>query len=860
VNRSTPLSSPGDRFQSSAHQPPGLRLLLSLILIPALLCCRSLSAAELPWIRVNSAGTGFEKQDTGEIFDASGFNYDHDRTGRLIEDYWHTDWPTIIADFEEMRELGARVVRIHLQFGRIMESATTPRKSELSQLRKLLELALQTGLYLNITGLGCYHKADVPAWYDELSESDRWAAQEAFWEAIAGTCHDSPAVFCYDLMNEPVIGGEQPRADWLGPAFAGKHFVQFVARETQGRKRTDIAVAWTARMVAAVRRHDPRHLITVGLVDWSLDRPGLTSGFVPQAIAAHLDFLSVHIYPESENPSAANTLLDGFQTGRPLVVEETFPLKCSPEQLEHFARRVRGVSGWISFYWGKRIAEYQPNASIGDAITADWLTRFSSLLLDSSVVRMMAGHWLRNADGKAAFSVDLAAWNQPSANLPIGVFDSGIGGLTVLEAILAADHFQNQSLQPGADGVPDFRNERFIYLGDQANMPYGNYSSAGRSDFLKELILRDAAFLLGRRFHPAPGSPAEATQPRFDKPPVKAIVIACNTATAWGLEELRGITEKLKIPVFVLGVVDSGAAAVVERTRPGQLRTVAVLATTGTCSSNAWPRAIDRGLGLAGRRQAVVVQQGSRGMAGAIEGDPAFVSRDGGNSAYAGPAVGRSEAAIDAELLEAYQFEPAGLLGQPDQPTTLKLNSVTNYIRYDVLTLLENYRRSGGKTPIDTLVLGCTHFPLVQTEILAEFQRVRQLQKDGQQPWHSLIAEQIDVIDPASLVARDLFRRLAQQQLFAASPATDRPAAAADLFFISVPNPGSAEVKISPVGGLETTYKYGRTPGSLHIEDTIVVPMTLELLPASGSELIRRHLPEVFRRLITGNLGQSIGQ
>ncbi|MGV2334726.1 MAG UNVERIFIED_CONTAM: hypothetical protein LVR18_11635 [Planctomycetaceae bacterium] len=115
--------------------------------------------------------------------------------------------------------------------------------------------------------------------------------------------------------------------------------------------------------------------------------------------------------------------------------------------------------------------------------------------------------------------MDLTAWNDPSADLPIGVFDSGIGGLTVLEAILAADHFQNDSLQPGSDGIADFRNERFIYLGDQANMPYGNYSSAGKPDFLKELILRDAAFLLGRRFHPAPGSPSEAASPRFDKTP-----------------------------------------------------------------------------------------------------------------------------------------------------------------------------------------------------------------------------------------------------------------------------------------------------------------------------------------------------
>jgi hypothetical protein len=94
---------------------PGL-LMMPLMALHLLLCCYSLPAAETPWIKVNSAGTGFEKQDSGQIFDASGFNYDHDRNGRLIEDYWHTEWPTIAADFKEMRNLGARVVRIHLQF------------------------------------------------------------------------------------------------------------------------------------------------------------------------------------------------------------------------------------------------------------------------------------------------------------------------------------------------------------------------------------------------------------------------------------------------------------------------------------------------------------------------------------------------------------------------------------------------------------------------------------------------------------------------------------------------------------------------------------------------------------------------
>ena len=73
-------------------------------------------------------------------------------------------------------------------------------------------------------------------------------------------------------------------------------------------------------------------------------------------------------------------------------------------------------------------------------------------------------------------------------SLPIGVFDSGTGGLTVLEALLTLDAFNNETGKPGSDGKLDFSNEYFQYLADQANMPYGNYAAANKTDLLKEHI------------------------------------------------------------------------------------------------------------------------------------------------------------------------------------------------------------------------------------------------------------------------------------------------------------------------------------------------------------------------------------
>ena len=79
-------------------------------------------------------------------------------------------------------------------------------------------------------------------------------------------------------------------------------------------------------------------------------------------------------------------------------------------------------------------------------------------------------------------------------------------------------------------------------------------------DFLRELIIKDSIFLLGRRYWAS----RDAADPSFDKPPVKAIVIACNTATAYGLEDLRAALKRWELPVLTVGVVEAGASAVME--------------------------------------------------------------------------------------------------------------------------------------------------------------------------------------------------------------------------------------------------------------------------------------------------------
>lgn len=126
----------------------------------------------------------------------------------------------------------------------------------------------------------------------------------------------------------------------------------------------------------------------------------------------------------------------------------------------------------------------------------------------------------------------------------IGVFDSGMGGLTVLRALRCA--------------LP---NESFIYLGDTARLPYGTKSP----DTVKQYAVQMARLLVERH--------------------IKALVVACNTATTAALPHLQAILPDIP----VLGVVSPGAQAAVAATRNQR---IVVLATETTIAANAYQQLI----------------------------------------------------------------------------------------------------------------------------------------------------------------------------------------------------------------------------------------------------------------------------
>ena len=112
--------------------------------------------------------------------------------------------------------------------------------------------------------------------------------------------------------------------------------------------------------MAAIRKHDPRHLITVGAIPWAMTWPNAKPLFYSKEVSKNLDFVSLHFYPKKGEVGQALKALAVYDIGKPIVIEEMFPLSCPVADLDQFIDGSKPLAvGWIGFYWGKTIAEYK---------------------------------------------------------------------------------------------------------------------------------------------------------------------------------------------------------------------------------------------------------------------------------------------------------------------------------------------------------------------------------------------------------------------------------------------------------------------------------------------------------------------
>ncbi len=429
---------------------------------------------------------------------------------------------------------------------------------------------------------------------------------------------------------------------------------------------------------------------------------------------------------------------------------------------------------------------------------------------------------------------------------PIGVFDSGTGGLTVLEALLTIDEFNNFTGEPGKDGKPDFDKEHFQYLADQANMPYGNYAAENKTPLLKEHILKNMQFLLGDSFEMA----EDGIYAKGGKSGVKMLVLACNTATAFALSDIRTFLKNEQYPVAAIGVIDAGVKAALQYQSTHQRGAIGVFATAGTVASNGYPRTLLEMAAQKGMETPVIVSQGGAGLAESIDRDWSYYvdTATSYRNEYKGPSVKNAQYKIDTTLLSIYRFNRTGnkLLCEYDDKGAcqdIQLNDPENYVRYHLVSLLEKMRQNKTTLPMNTLILGCTHYPFMRPIIQQVLRELYDYQDNSGYRYHDYLAKEVALIDPSYETAKEAYVALRAMNL-----AQETTKKQENAFFITIPNRSLSEVQLQEDGWFTYQYKYGRQAGESK-KYVRHVPFDTNNISSATYQRIHAALPNAYRQI-----------
>ena len=441
--------------------------------------------------------------------------------------------------------------------------------------------------------------------------------------------------------------------------------------------------------------------------------------------------------------------------------------------------------------------------------------------------------------------VSLSAQQKNKKGLPIGVFDSGTGGLTVLEAMLTLDAFNNVTGKPGADGKPDFDKEYFQYLADQANMPYGNYAAENKTDLLKEHVVKNMDFLYNNKYDKI----QEESNAEQQKQGVKMLVLACNTATAFALDEVKEYSNEKADNIPVVGVINAGVKAALAYQASHQQGAIGVFATAGTVASDGYPKTIRAMAKSLGMNEPVIVSQGGYGLADAIDRDYSFFvdTASSYRKDYRGPSINHPNYKIDTSLLSVYKFnsEKNKLLCEFDDTgkcLDIQLNDPENYVRYHLVSLFEKMRSQHITTPMNTLILGCTHYPFMRDTIKHVLNELYNYKVNGEYAYRSVLAEYVELIDPAVETAKEAYLEMRKLAL------ENQSEKKSNVFFITTPNNNIPEVKLQTDGWFTYEYKYGRNANE-NKKFVNFVPFDNKNISTATYERLKSALPAVYKSI-----------
>jgi endo-1,4-beta-mannosidase len=320
-------------------------------------------------IVVTPDGRGFVERDSGRPYLPFGTNYYDPNTGWAPKLWRQFDAERVREHFGVMGGMGVNCARVFLTAASFQPTPQTVEEEALTKLDTLVRIGRENNIRLILTGPD--HWEGVPDYWkpDRFAGEVALQALERFWDVVGRRYRDDPAIFVWDLLNEPhlpwFVEQWKPKWNaWLHTTYASYDALKAAWGDELSEKeswdnvavpedhaaggnlrlrdwqcfREYLANEWVRRQVEAIRRADPSHLVSIGYIQWSypLVRPGNPSryaAFNPREQARWLDFVTIHFYPtfggpfqseenRQKNISYLQAVLAYCHVGKPVVLGE----------------------------------------------------------------------------------------------------------------------------------------------------------------------------------------------------------------------------------------------------------------------------------------------------------------------------------------------------------------------------------------------------------------------------------------------------------------------------------------------------------------------------------------------------------
>ena len=422
---------------------------------------------EMGLIVVSPDGTGFVERPSGRPFIPFGTNYYDPNTGWAPKIWRQFDPDRVTRHFQAMSDLGVNCARVFLTAATFQPEVDRIDEQALVKLDTLIRIARPSGIRLILTGPD--HWEGTPSYWrpDRFAGEQALQALETFWRTVGRRYRGEPAIFAWDLLNEPHMPWSteswRPKwnqwlqakyKDWEGLKSAwgseikeGESWEEVAVPENKADKgsprlidwqtfREHLADEWVRRQVEAIRQADPTHLVTVGYIQWSYPlvrqgNPNLYAAFNPRRQSQWLDFMCVHFYPllgrpfESKenwdrNLTYLQSVLAYCHVGKPVVLGEYGwygggavrgqPSLTEDQQAQWIAAEIEATrrlsDGWLSW-------------PFADTPTSTDMSKFGGLVRPDMTPKPWAKSFTQYAS-------NLASLPQPTPQLPESDFAASL--------------------------------------------------------------------------------------------------------------------------------------------------------------------------------------------------------------------------------------------------------------------------------------------------------------------------------------------------------------------------------------------------------------------------------------------------